>query len=208
MKRIFLFLIASLFYLSISAQTERPVAVLLGNSITESWPKFDAAFLTENHFVGKGISGQVSAQILARFQKDVLELQPQYVVILVGTNDVAQNSGWLSLPEVVLNIDSMCRLATAADIQPILCTLPPSTRYKWRPLMTHEYIRDQILELNQRITAYAEEHQYPLVDYYPLLSDADGNFLPKLCLDGVHPNLAGYKIMEQALLKVLPTTPE
>ena len=68
--------------------TEKPVAVLFGDSITRNWYKNDKEWLEEHHFIGRGIGGQTTMQMLSRFRPDVIELKPEYVVILAGINDM------------------------------------------------------------------------------------------------------------------------
>ena len=103
-----------------AALTTRPVAVFMGNSITENWARMHADFFTENNYVGRGISGQVTAQILARFQADVVALRPKVVAILAGTNDIAQNLQYIDLENIAQNIFSMCEVAKANKIKVIL----------------------------------------------------------------------------------------
>ena len=98
-----------------------PAVVFMGNSITDCWADTVPAFFTDNNFVGRGISGQVSSQMLVRFQEDVINLHPKVVVICCGTNDIAQNNGYISLEHILQNIKSMCELARANKIKPVVC---------------------------------------------------------------------------------------
>ena len=93
--------------------TERPDAVFMGNSITDGWASQDPEFFKKNNFVGRGISGQTSSEMLVRFRRDVIDLNPRCVVILSGTNDVAQNNGYIAPENTLGNIISMCELAKA-----------------------------------------------------------------------------------------------
>lgn len=90
-------------------------AVIMGDSITDNWLKFDRAFFTGRGFAGRGISGQVTSQMLVRFRDDVIDLHPKYVVILAGINDIAMNQGPISLEHIFGNIVSMCELAKALN---------------------------------------------------------------------------------------------
>jgi lysophospholipase L1-like esterase len=107
--------------------TKAPKAVFMGNSITEGWAKRDPNFFASNNIVGRGISGQTSIQMLARFRADVIDLHPRYVVILAGTNDIARNTGYISLDNVFRNIASMCDIARKNPIKPdtLLRYAPP-----------------------------------------------------------------------------------
>ena len=184
-----------------AAVTARPKAVLLGDSITDGWYAHDQEFFSANGFVGRGISGQVTAQMLVRFRRDVIDLKPKYVVILAGINDIARNDGYISIENTFGNLVSMCELARANKIKPVLCTLLPSYRFPWRPAIKD--VREQVESLNSMIREYARRNRIKLVDYAPLLADGEGNTRKDLSGDSVHPNLDGYKIMEEALLKVL-----
>ncbi|HEX8575350.1 MAG TPA: GDSL-type esterase/lipase family protein, partial [Flavobacterium sp.] len=65
--------------------------VFMGNSITEGWKNIDSGFFAKNNYINRGISGQVTAQMLVRFRPDVIDLHPKAVVILAGINDIAEN---------------------------------------------------------------------------------------------------------------------
>lgn len=108
-------------------------AVFMGNSITEGWYAVNKDFFTENNYLGRGISGQVTAQMLARFRADVVDLQPKSVVILAGTNDIAENNGPVSVQHIFDNIVSMAEIAKANKIKVILCSVLPAHTYRWRP---------------------------------------------------------------------------
>lgn len=181
--------------------TSAPKAVLMGDSITDGWYRNDEAFFHDNNFVGRGISGQVSAQMLVRFRRDVIDLHPKYVVILAGINDIARNDGYIALENTFANIVSMCELARSNKIKPVLCTLVPSDRVAWRPAITDT--REQVERLNTMIKDYARKHHYKVVDYATLLAGENGATRADLSRDSVHPNLQGYKMMEEALLKVI-----
>ncbi len=181
---------------------QRPEAVLMGNSITELWVELDAGWLKQHNLVGRGISGQVSSQMLVRFRRDVIDLNPKRVVILCGINDIALNQGRISVENIMGNIQSMVELARVHKIKPYLCTATPAARIGWRPEVKDA--PQQIAQLNTLIRAYAQKERIPLIDYFPLLVDADGISMKKeYTHDGLHPTLPGYKVMEKALLEVL-----
>ena len=184
----------------ISSNGKRIAAVLMGNSITDNWAKFDPEFFAENNFVGRGISGQVTAQMLSRFQADVIALRPKKVIIMAGTNDIAMNNGYISHEHILQNIQSMCELAKYNGIQPVLCSCLPAAAFKWRPNMTPA---NDIIRLNNIIKAYAKANKIKYVDYHSALVDEIGGLPKKYAADGVHPNIDAYKIMEAILLKNL-----
>lgn len=182
-----------------------PRVVFMGDSITEFWGKQDPDFFTHG-YVDRGISGQTTSQMLLRFRQDVIDLHPQAVHILAGTNDVAGNTGPVTLEQVEGNIASMAELAHAQGIRVILGSIPPAARFPWRPGVQPV---DPIRTLNAWIKAYAARHGHTYVDYYGALADAQGGMKPGLADDGVHPTKRGYAVMEPltraAVQAVLPS---
>ena len=181
--------------------TISPRAVLMGDSITDNWAKLDPDWLREHHLLGRGISGQTTAQMLVRFRNDVVELHPEYVVILAGVNDIARNNGFIKLENVYGNIVTMTELAAAHGIKPVLSTVLPAEVLPWRKELGDP--RPSIDSLNTLIKGLATLKGYPLVDYHTAMKDASGAMQKAYCRDAVHPNLEGYKVMEKVLLKVL-----
>jgi lysophospholipase L1-like esterase len=180
--------------------TTRPDVVFMGNSITDCWADTVPAFFADNNFVGRGISGQVSSQMLVRFQEDVINLHPKVVVICCGTNDIAQNNGPITLEHILHNIKSMCQLARANKIKPVVCSTLPAKGFKWRPDMKPA---NDIIRLNEMIKAYAQENKIPYVDYHSALKDEENGLPRKYSKDGVHPNAQGYAVMESVIMPVL-----
>ena len=182
-----------------------PDVVFMGNSITDKWARMDPEFFTRNNFVGRGISGQTSSEMLVRFRRDVIDLHPKVVVILSGTNDVAQNNGYIAPENTLGNIVSMCELAKANGIKVILCSVTPTSVFSWRKDMKPA---QKIRDLNKLIKAYAEANGIYYLDYYPKLTDEKGGLPQKWSYDTCHPNLVCYRqIMEpmvcEAIGKVL-----
>lgn len=185
-----------------SSVTVKPKAVLLGDSITEGWARQDPDFFTKNYFLGRGISGQTTSQILVRMRPDVVNLHPKYVVILCGINDIALNDGHaVDVEAAVGSIKSMCDIARANKIKPILCSLLPSYKFHWRPSVTDCY--EKVLQFNELLKSYAKEQHLKYVDYFTLLSGEDGKIRPEYSKDTVHPTLEGFKAMEGYLLEFL-----
>lgn len=185
-----------------SSVTVKPKAVLLGDSITEGWARQDPEFFTKNNFLGRGISGQTTSQILVRMRPDVVNLHPKYVVILCGINDIALNDGHaVDVEAAVGSIKSMCDIARANKIKPILCSLLPSYKFHWRPSVTDCY--EKVLQFNELLKSYAKEQHLKYVDYFTLLSGEDGKIRPEYSKDTVHPTLEGFKAMEGYLLEFL-----
>ena len=181
--------------------TSAPKMVLFGDSITWNWERLDHQWLEEHGFVGRGISGQTTVQLLSRIRPDVIDLHPEYMALLIGTNDIARNNGYISVENCFGNIVSLVELARANGIKPILCTLCPAGTIGWRKQLGDP--RPQIEQLNGLIKDYAAGHNIPLADYHSALRTPDGALDPAYALDSVHPNLAGYKVMEKVLLEAV-----
>ena len=184
-----------------AAVKDRPRAVLFGDSITRNWVKNDSEWLDGHGFVGRGISGQTSSHLLSRIRPDVIALNPEYMVLLIGINDIARNNGYIAVENTFGNIVSLVELAQLHGIKPVMCTLCPAGEIGWRKRIGDP--RPQIAALNELITAYAAAHGIPLVDYNSALRTPDGALDPLYATDAVHPNLAGYKVMEKVLLDVM-----
>ncbi len=178
-------------------------AVFMGNSITDVWAKRRPEFFSENGYIGRGISGQTTSQILVRFRRDVIDLQPLSVVILAGTNDIALNGGYISLENIAGNIASMAELAKVHGIKVIICSVLPAYDYKWRPGLEPA---DKILELNGLLRRYAEMNGCVYVDYHSVMKDERNGLPEKYSTDGVHPTDAGYEIMESIIKPAIENT--
>lgn len=181
--------------------------VFMGDSITDAWKIAgpDGSF-PGKPYINRGISGETTPQMLVRFRQDVIDLQPGVVVILAGTNDLAGNTGPMTLEQTEENFASMAELAAANDIKVVLCSILPAFDYPWSPGLEPA---PKIATLNQWISSYAARKGYIYVDYYSAMKDDRGGLSPALSKDGVHPLPAGYAIMaplveagiEQALKK-------
>ena len=167
--------------------------VFMGNSITDFWIRQSPEFFSGNDFIGRGLSGQTSPQMLLRFRADVIDLHARAVVLLAGTNDIAGNTGPSTLKMIEDNIESMVELAKANKIKVILCSLPPATGFKSRP-------PERIDSLNAWIKGYTTRQRLGWVDYYTALVDDQKKFQPKYSDDGLHPNKEGYRVMERLAL--------
>jgi lysophospholipase L1-like esterase len=177
--------------------------VLLGNSITEGWPKFYPEFFTNSSYIARGISGQTTPQMLLRFRQDVIDLHPDVVVILAGTNDIAGNTGPMTLDEIFGYIVSMCELALSNDIEIILSSVLPAQKYPWKKEI---YPADQIVALNKMLREYARGEGIIYLDYFTHMADSKNGLKQIYTYDGVHPNREGYvkmsELLKQALEKV------
>lgn len=188
-------------YAEANKSVETPTRVVfMGNSITDGWWNTDSLFFKNNRYIGRGIGGQTTAQMLVRFRADVIDLQPKAVVILAGTNDIAQNNGYIAPENILGNIISMAELAKANNIDVVLCSILPAYEYGWRKGLEPA---GKIIALNKMIKEYADRHNLTYVDYHSALKDARNGLPEKYSKDGVHPTMDGYKIMERLISEAL-----
>jgi lysophospholipase L1-like esterase len=173
--------------------------IFFGDSITELWGA-GAPDLFKEDIWDRGIGGQSTTQMLARFRADVIDLHPQVVHILGGTNDIAGNTGPTTLAWVEANIESMVELAQAHHIRVVIGAVPPASHFDWMPSVKPA---DTIVMLNHWLADYAKRQGLIFVDYHTPLDDAHGGFREELSDDGVHPNRAGYSIMTPLALKAI-----
>lgn len=178
--------------------------VFMGNSITIGWLHKMPGFFEGKPYVNRGISGQTTPQMLLRFRQDVIALKPRVVVILAGTNDIAGNTGPMTLEQIRDNLVSMAQLARANGIEPVLCSVLPAYDYPWRPGLDPNL---KIPALNAMIEAYAREQNMVYLDYFSAMADSRNGLGPDLASDEVHPTLKGYQMMaplaEKAIAQAL-----
>ena len=181
---------------------EGPRVVLYGDSITDGWASQRPEFFACTGFIGRGISGEETAQMLLRFRADVIDIGASTMVLLAGINDIAQNMGDPYVEDVTYaNILSMVDLCWQNGIRPVICSVLPSYNLRWRQEVTDTY--EKVLSLNARLQAYCERHGITYVDYGSVLAGPDGKIRADYSGDTVHPNAAGYEVMEKLLLKTL-----
>lgn len=178
--------------------------VFYGNSITIGWLHSMPSFFEGKPYINRGISGQTTPQMLVRFRQDVIDLQPKVVVILAGTNDIAGNTGPITLEQILANIISMSQLAKSNNIQVVLSSVLPASDYTWKPGMQPNI---KIPKLNAMIKAYALSNELVYLDYFSALVNKENGMNKELAADGVHPTKKGYEIMaplaEKAIEKAL-----
>ncbi len=182
-------------YRAANAALTAPVKVVFfGDSITDAWEHNGGSFFPGKPYVNRGISGQTTPQMLVRFRQDVVDLHPQTVVILAGTNDIAGNTGPSTQEMIQDNFKSMTEIAKANGIRVILASVTPAAGYPWRPSVTG--VAQAIESLNAWIKGYCATEKLTYLDYWTAMAGPDGGMKPGISKDGVHPNAAGYAIMQ------------
>jgi acyl-CoA thioesterase I len=177
-----------------------PDVVFMGDSITDAWPqpRFGAFFPGKN-YVGRGISGQTTPQMLIRMRPDVIALKPKVVVILGGTNDIAGNTGAMLDEQIEGNLASMAELASANGIKVVLSSITPTSQYHMASANTvpQSTLRPlaRIRAINEWMRQYAAAHRHVYLDYFSAMTDDKGLLRTELSGDDLHPNAAGYAIM-------------
>jgi lysophospholipase L1-like esterase len=171
--------------------------VFMGNSITEGWVQMRPDFFDNRDYINRGIGGQTTPQMLLRFRQDVVDLNPKVVVILAGTNDIAGNSGYISLEAIISTIKSMAEIANANDIKVIISSILPAIDYPWKPGLDPA---SKIITINKALKVFSEENNFIYLDYYSAMVDDKGGLkVPEYTAanDLVHPNKDGYLVMEK-----------
>lgn len=173
--------------------------VFLGDSITEGWREKRPGFFKAGR-VGRGISGQTTPQMVLRMMQDVIQLSPKYLHIMAGTNDIAGNTGPITVAQSIDNLRAIIDLAHANKIKVLLACVPPADKFPWRPGL--EVVKP-IREINAWLAANAKRLGVTWVDYTPALADASGAMKPGMAYDGVHPSEQGYATMENVIEPLL-----
>jgi lysophospholipase L1-like esterase len=173
--------------------------VFMGDSITDAWPqpRF-GRFFEGKPYVGRGISGQTTPQMLVRFRPDVIALKPRVVVILAGTNDIAGNTGPISNEEIQGNLASMAELAKAHNIRVVLASILPVSAHHTRPdavPQTTSRPMSRIVAINEWLRAYAASERHVYLDYFSAMIDQSGLLRAELSADDLHPTAKGYEMM-------------
>lgn len=179
------------------------LVIFMGNSITENWSKYRPVFFQNNKFLNRGISGQTTPQMLIRFKPDVINLKPISVVILAGINDIAGNTGKMTISNIAENIFSMSEIAKEYGVKPYICSVLPAKDFPWSPNINPA---NKVIKLNKKLKEYCLKNNIVYVDYYSKMNDGKGGLkVPDYTSanDLVHPNSKGYEIMESVILRAL-----
>ena len=168
--------------------------VFIGDSITDIWGRQSGVFFPGKPYINRGIIGQVTGQMLVRFRPDVIDLKPSVVLILGGTNDIANNTGSDALHLIEGNLASMAELARANGIKVVLASITPVNDYV-HPGMSAGRPTQKILALNAWIKYYAQRNHLIYLDYYSSLLDANHALKSEYSKDGLHPDAAGFAVM-------------
>lgn len=182
------------------AVTDQKRVIFYGDSITDAWARKPDEFFPGKPYVGRGISGQTTPQMLVRFQQDVVHLKPAVVVILAGTNDIAGNTGPETLQMIEDNFESMIDIAKANNIKVIVSSILPADHYKWKPGVQPA---EEIREMNTKLKELCQRDSLVYLDYYSAMANANGGLDPDLAKDGVHPTSKGYAIMSPLAEKAI-----
>ena len=175
----------------LSASGTQVHAVFMGDSITEGWASKQPEFFS-NGIVGRGISAQTTPQMLVRMHADVIALKPRAVHIMAGTNDIAFNTGPMTVQDSKNNLMAMTEIAKAHRIKVVLASIPPAANYPWRPGLE---TANAIIGLNEWIRGYAKRVGATYADYHGAMSNGKGGMKPGLASDEVHPTAEGYAVM-------------
>ena len=174
--------------------------VFMGDSITDIWAQDSASFFPGKDYIGRGIGGQTTPQMVLRFQQDVIALKPAVVVINGGTNDIAGNTGPSTLKMIEDNLKSMTELAVNNKIKVVLASVTPVYDYPWKPGLQPA---EKIVALNAWMKDYCAQGNCVFADYFSAMSDDHHGMREGLSKDGVHPTQLGYTIMNPIAEKAI-----
>jgi lysophospholipase L1-like esterase len=181
--------------------------VFMGDSITDGWGRNNngSSFFPGKPYINRGISGQVTPQMLMRFYADVAAHKPRAVVMLAGTNDIGAGLGPVTLEFIENNLMAMADIARANNIKVIFASVMPVCDYH-QP-QTARRPPERILALNQWVKQYTARTGAVYLDYFTAMVDEKGFLKAELTGDGLHPNAAGYEVMgplaEKAIAQAL-----
>jgi lysophospholipase L1-like esterase len=179
-----------------------PRVVFLGDSITDAWRLNE--YFTGRDFVNRGVGEQTTLQMLARFEQDVVSLNPKAVVVLGGTNDIAAG---ISVNQIEANLTTIADLAKAHGIKPVFASILPVSDYHKsddpRYEMTVNRPPETIQALNGWMRNWCQSQGLTYMDYYTAMVDSAGRMQADLSDDGLHPNAKGYRVMSPAALEAI-----
>lgn len=181
---------------------DSPRVVFLGDSITDGWRLNE--YFPDRDFVNRGISGQITGEMLGRMRADVIDLKPSYMLVLAGTNDIARG---VEIKTIQNNLTMIADLAEAAGIRPLFASLLPVSDYHKGDDPRYEQTTRRppafIQQVNVWIDAFCRKRGYTYVDYFTPLADAKGLLKEDCGDDGLHPNGKGYRLMAPVALAAI-----
>tara|TARA_Y100000588_G_C14141282_1_gene876187 strand:+ start:495 stop:1160 length:666 start_codon:yes stop_codon:yes gene_type:complete len=175
--------------------------VFMGDSITEEWGRLYPEFFQSESYINRGIGGQTTPQMLVRFRKDVIDLNPDIVVILAGTNDIAGNTGPSNVDMITNNIFSMAEISMKNNIRIIISSILPVYIYPWADHIKN--VPETISKINQRLKRFCLENNSTYLDYYSSMVDEKLGLKHEYTTDGVHLNKEGYELMSSLVYEIL-----
>ena len=175
--------------------------IFMGDSITEEWGRIMPEFFSNKQYINRGIGGQTTPQMLIRFRQDVIDLNPEAVIILAGTNDIAGNTGPSSVKMIIDNLMSMAEIASKQNIQVFMSSILPVFRYPWNKSIIEPY--KKIAEINNFMKDFSNREKLVYVDYHSHMVDSRPGLKLELTTDEVHLNQAGYIVMSEIVNRVI-----
>ena len=175
--------------------------IFMGDSITEEWGRIMPEFFSNKQYINRGIGGQTTPQMLIRFRQDVIDLNPDAVVILAGTNDIAGNTGPSSVKMIIDNLMSMAEIASKQNIQVFMSSILPVFRYPWNKSIIDPF--KKIAEINNFMKDFSNREKLVYVDYHSHMVDSRPGLKLELTTDEVHLNQAGYIVMSEIINRVI-----
>lgn len=183
---------------------DRPNVLFIGNSITAGWSLHFPTLFTDERWLNRGIGGQTTSELLERFERELLAANPDVIVVMGGTNDIAGLGGPTTVDAIFANIAQMVWLAQKYRVAVVLCSVLPAHEFYCCPDVHPVPL---IRALNRKLRRFARRNSLVFADYYSLMVDRRKGIGKAWSDDGVHPNKLGYARMlpltQDAILKAL-----
>jgi lysophospholipase L1-like esterase len=172
---------------------------LVNALLTAHYPELDITVFNT------GIGGQVSRDLALRWQADVIDLSPDWVTLMIGTNDVWRQFDQPDHPEYAVLPDDYVRNVTALVTKtiPKVKELLLLTPFYIEPNLSHPMRKrmDEYTALTKQIGA---ETGVKVLDIQAVFNKAMEHLPPtELSGDGVHPTLPGHALIAAAILNEL-----
>ena len=175
--------------------------IFMGDSITVEWGRIMPEFFSNKKYINRGIGGQTTPQMLIRFRQDVIDLNPEAVIILACTNDIAGNTGPSSVKMIIDNLMSMAEIASKQNIQVFMSSILPVFRYPWNKSIIEPF--KKIAEINNFMKDFSNREKLVYIDYHSHMVDSRPGLELELTTDEVHLNQAGYIVMSEIVNRVI-----
>jgi len=201
---------------ALAEEPDKATVVCFGDSITNRGYYKTLSKLLDVNAINAGVAGHTTAKGLRRIQKDVLDREPEVVVVFFGTNDLRADAEKVYVPvdKYSKNLETIIKACKTIDAGIVICTAPPINESAYfekretgaRDLYeAHGGLEKMLQSYRVAAQTVAAKHGLPVVDLNSLLLK-EPEWLSK---DGVHPTGKGCSIIAKHIAKaVAPLLPK